>query len=63
MSGFADAIAAHVAASIKFKELGLNCKDADEAKDWTLASKNEAQAALALVQAKKTIDAGYASKR
>jgi hypothetical protein len=53
VSAFNAAIVQHVAASQKFTDLAKD-RPADEAKDWTLAAKNEAQAALALVQAKKT---------
>jgi hypothetical protein len=53
VSAFNAAIVQHVAASQTFTELAHG-RPSSEAKDWTLAAKNEAQAALALVQAKKT---------
>jgi DNA-binding protein YbaB len=54
VSAFNGAIAAHVEASVDFRNRAKDDHDPDRVKDWTLAAKNEAQAALALVQAKKT---------
>jgi hypothetical protein len=53
MSGFNAAIVQQVAASTEFTTKAREC-DSDTAKEFSLAAKNCAQAALALVQAKKT---------
>jgi hypothetical protein len=55
MSAFDAAIVKHVAASVEFTGYAADENTIpDHAKDWSLAAKNSAQAALALVQAKKT---------
>ena len=59
MSAFETVITNQVVAADAFTKKALECNDPDHAKDWTLASKNCLQAALAGVQAKMTREAGH----